>query len=203
MKCSRWIAVAVLALAACASQLEPAQMAISDIEAVMSAAGPEASKYVPEQLRAVRRGVDGLKASFNAKDYPAVLAGAPAVMSAAQALAGAAAAKQAEQLQALNGQWSGMAAELPDAITAIQNRIERLSSKTGRKPATGVDLDAARGALSSSLSLWSKAQAAFATGNLQEAVSAATTVRDNLAQLETMLQMPPPPGTVRQSALPR
>lgn len=185
------LALAAVILAGCAGQVEPAQKAISDIDAALSSSSAEAEKYVPEQLAAVQADLDGLRASFQKQDYPAVLAGAPAVMIKAQALAGAATAKKDALATALERRWSGMAAAVPDEITGIQNQLDSLAKKSSRKQAEGIDLDAARDSLSGAVSLWSKAQAAFATGNLPEAVEAAQNVESSLKQIESTLKMRP------------
>jgi hypothetical protein len=188
----RYATIAVAAMvvvAGCASQMEPAQRSISDIEALVTAASSEAAKYVPDQLTDVQSKLGELKASFDQKDYAAVLRSAPAVMSAAQGLASAAAAKKDELMKALNEQWAGLAAALPGYMTAIQSRIDVLSKKSSRKLAAGIDLDAARGSLSDAASLWSKAQAAFATGNLDEAVTTAKSLKTNLEGLAGTLKV--------------
>ncbi|HWJ36540.1 MAG TPA: hypothetical protein VNR70_14835 [Steroidobacteraceae bacterium] len=188
----RYATIAVAAMvvvAGCASQMEPAQRSISDIEALVTAASSEAAKYVPDQLTDVQSKLGELKASFDQKDYAAVLRSAPAVMSAAQGLASAAAAKKDELMKALNEQWAGLAAALPGYMTAIQSRIDLLSKKSSRKLAAGIDLDAARGSLSDAASLWSKAQAAFATGNLDEAVTTAKSLKTNLEGLAGTLKV--------------
>ena len=167
------LACVVLLLAACASQMEPAQRSISDIEVVLDATAPDAAKYVPDLLTDVRREFGDLKAAFDRQDYAAVLRGAPAVLSRAQGLTSAAAAKKAELAQALGEEWSDLADRLPEYMTTMQSRIEFLSRKSSKKLAAGIDLDAARGSLSEASSVWSKAQAAFATGNLSEAVTTA------------------------------
>jgi hypothetical protein len=186
---SAWIALAALLLAACANQMEPAQRSISDIEAALSTSASDAAKYVPEQLTDVRRELGDLRATFDRQDYAAVLKAAPAVMARAQGLASAAAAKKAELTQALSEEWSGLAARLPGYMTAMQSRIEFLAKKSNRKLAAGIDLDAARGSLSEDSSVWSKAQAAFATGNLPEAVSTAKNLETSLEGLASTLKI--------------
>jgi len=184
-----WIAIAAMALAGCTSQMVPAQRSISEIDAALSAASSEAVKYIPEQLTDVRSRLDDLKASFAKEDYAAVLQGAPAVKRAAQGLVGAAAAKKAERMQALNEQWAGLAAVVPEYMWAIQSHIDQLGKGPARKPAGGIDLDAARGSLSDAASLWSKGQAAFATGNLAEAVTTAQSLKTHLERLASTLRV--------------
>jgi hypothetical protein len=183
------MAIAAMALAGCTSQMVPAQRSISEIDATLTAAASEAAKYIPEQLTDARRKLDDLKASFAKKDYAAVLEGAPAVKSAAQGLGSAAAAKKAEIMKALNEQWAGLAAVVPEYMWAIQGHIDQLSKSSARKPAPGIDLDAARGSLSDATSLWSKSQAAFATGNLAEAVTTAQSLKTNLEGLASTLRV--------------
>src|SRR5271156_4105706 len=128
-KIRRYAAISTVAiiLAACASQKEPAQKLIGDIDATVAAASTEAAKYVPEQLADVQAKLAGVKESFDKQDYAAVVTAGPAVLTAAQGLATAAAAKKDEALKALNDVWSGLAGSLPGDVTAIQTRIDELS----------------------------------------------------------------------------
>jgi hypothetical protein len=183
------ISMAVIILSACAGQKEPAQKLISDIKSTVTAASAEAVKYVPDQFADVQAKLEGLKASFDKQDYAAVVTGGPAVLSAAQGLATAAAAKKDEVLKALNDEWTGLAGSLPGAVAAIQSRIDLLSKKSSKKAASGIDLDAAKAGLGDATSLWSKAQAAFAAGNLDEAVSTAKNVKAKVAALATSLKL--------------
>lgn len=183
------ISMAAIIMAACAGQKEPAQKLIGDIESAVTAASAEAAKYVPDQLADVQRKLDELKASFGKQDYAAVAAGAPPVLSAAQSLATAAAAKKDEILKALDDQWTGLAGELPADVTAVQNRIDLLSRKSGKKPAAGIDVDAAKAGAGDAALLWSKAQAAFAAGNLDEAVSTAKDVKAKIEAVAASLKM--------------
>ena len=183
------IFAAAIMLAACAGQKEPAQKLIGDIESTVIAASSEAAKYVPDQLADVQSKLAGLKTSFDKQDYVAVVTGAPPVLSAAQGLATAAAAKKDEVLKGLNDSWAGLAVTVPDEVTAVQSRIELLSKKSSKKMAAGIDLDAAKAAESDAMSLWSKAQAAFAAGNLDEAVNTAKDVKAKIEAAAASLKL--------------
>ncbi len=183
------IAAAAIILAACAGQKQPAQKLIGDIETTVTAASTEAAKYVPDQLADVQSKLAALKASYDKQDYAAVVTGAPPVLTAAQSLATAAAAKKDEMLKALNDEWTGLSGSVSGAITAIQSRIDLLSKKSSKKMAAGIDLAAAKSGLSDATSLWSKAQAAFASGNLEEAVSTAKDVKGKIDALAASLKL--------------
>jgi hypothetical protein len=186
------ICMAAVILAACAGQKEPAQKLIGDIDATVAAASDEAAKYVPDQLADVQAKLGALKASFNRQDYAAVVTAAPPVLNAAQDLATAAAAKKDEVLKALNEEWSRLAAAVPAGVAAIQGRIELLSKKSNKRMAAGMDLDAAKNGVGDATSLWSKAQAAFAAGNLDEAVGIAKDVNSKVQALATSLKLEMP-----------
>jgi hypothetical protein len=181
--------MAGIIIAACSGQKQPAQKLIGDIESTVAAASTEAAKYVPDQLADVQGKLGDLKASFDKQDYAGVVTTAPAVLSAAKSLATAAAAKKDEILKALNDQWTGLAGTLPADVTAVQTRIDVLSKKSSKKLAAGIDLDAAKAGAGDATSLWSKAQAAFAAGNLDEAVSTAKDVKTKIQALATSLKM--------------
>jgi hypothetical protein len=177
------VALAAVLLAGCANQMDPARKAIADIEAAVTAAGPDAAQYIPDQLQAVTNQISDLKLKFDQKDYKGVIAAAPALLAEAQGLAGAAAsAKQAAEaaaLEALNGEWSTLSASLPAAVAAIESRVNILS-KSRKLPA---NLDAAtfesvKTGLADAKTLWDQASAAQAAGNMEQAVTAARQVKE-------------------------
>jgi len=167
--------VAVLAVA-CASQMEPAQKALDGLANAMAAADAAgAAKYIPDQLSAVQGKVTELKTAFDRKDYAAVIKGAPALLTEAQNLVGAAAAKKDEAVKAATAEWTPLAAAVPQLVAAVKSRVEVLG-KSKHLPA-GVDLAAAKSGLADATSVWEKAQAASSAGNYEDAVSAAKDAR--------------------------
>ena len=179
------LVMAAVLLAGCANQMEPARKAIADIEAAITAAGPDAAQYIPDQLQTVTSEVASLKAKFDQKDYKGVLAAAPALLTQAQGLSAAAgAAKEAAQaaaLQAMNAEWGTLSADIPAQLAAVTSRVGILS-KSKKLPA-GLDaaaFDAARTGVDEATALWSQATAAQASGNMEQAVGAARQVKDKL-----------------------
>lgn len=183
------VLTAVVVMAACSSQKEPAQKLISDIDALVNSAAPDAAQYVPDRLQDVQNKLGDLRASFDKGDYKAVVSGAPPVMASAQELAGASTAKKDEVTSALKTEWVSFESALPENASAIQNRIEFLGKKENQKLASGVDLNAAKTALSEVNALWSKAQAAYAAGNLPEAVTTASSVKTSLDALAASMKL--------------
>jgi hypothetical protein len=185
------IALVLGLLAGCVGQQEPAQKLLGDIAASMHAVSADAEANVPDQYAEVQRQIAELQATFDREDYTAVIANAPAVLAAAQGLGPAVAARKAAVLAQLNGEWSHVAAVLPDEFERIEHRIDFLAAPQNRSAAMGVDLRAAQVSVRDAVALWSKGQAAYAAGNLQEAVQTAHTVQARADELAASLQPRP------------
>jgi hypothetical protein len=189
---TRFIALVLAAfvIAGCANKMAPAQKAIADIEAAVAAAGEDATRYIPDQVQAVNDQVANLKAMFDKKDYKGVLAAAPALLTQAQGLTSAAAAKKTEMMDAYAGEWSTLASSVPEAVAAIQSRVDVLS-KSKKLPA-GMDaaaLDSVKTGLAEANSMWSQATEAQAAGDLEQAVTLAQQVKTRTDELLTTLGM--------------
>jgi hypothetical protein len=182
--------LAVALAAACTSQLEPAQRMLGDVTVTMAEISADASAAMPEQYAEVQRQIAELQTRFDHEDYGAVIAEGPAVLAAAHKLGQAAAARKAQIAQQLNAVWAQRAQKLPDEFSTIERRLDFLSAPANRRAAAGIDLGAARNAVREAVSLWSKAQAAYAAGNLPEAVQTADAVQ---AKADALAQVLPPP----------
>jgi len=72
--------VAIL-FVACANQMEPAKNALDNINTTLNSVSRMRKKYVPDEFAEAQTKVAALSASFEKKDYAAVVAGAPAVLT--------------------------------------------------------------------------------------------------------------------------
>jgi hypothetical protein len=182
----RLCSVAILCVA-CANQMEPAKNALDNINSILNSVSGEAQKYVPDQFTAAQSKAAQLTASFEKKDYAAVVAGAPAVLVEVNGLAGAAAAKKDEMVRALGNEWRSLAASVPQSLSAVQTRIDALS-KTKRVP-KDVDVGAGKSGLADATAAWDKAQQAFKSGNLEDAVNAAKDAQGKSASAAAALKL--------------
>ena len=183
---------AAILLVACANQMEPAKNALDNINSTLSAVTADAQKYVPDQLTQAQSKVAELSASFDKKDYAAVVAGAPAVLAEVNALAAAAAAKKDEILKALGTEWRSLAVSIPQSVSAVQTRIDALSKS--RHVPKDIDLGGAKSGLADAASAWDKAQSAFKSGNAADAVAAAKDARSKLESAAAALKLNLPQG---------
>jgi hypothetical protein len=170
---TRYVLLTVVGMlfAACANQMEPAKKALDGVASAVSAAAPDAAKYMPDALAALQKKLADLQASFDRKDYRAVLMGAPSVLSDAQSVALVAAARAKAAMTALGDQWASMSSSLPNLMSTVKARVDALG-RTRQAP-KGVDLASAQSSLADAMNSWTSAQASFAAGQLQDAVSMA------------------------------
>jgi hypothetical protein len=172
---------------ACVNQMEPAKNALDNINNTLNSVSADAQKYIPDQFAQAQAKVAGLTASFEKKDYAAVVAGAPAVLAQVNGLAGAAAEKKDEMVKALGNEWRSLAASVPQTLSAVQARVDALT-KTKRVP-KDVDLNAAKSGLADATTAWGQAQDAFKAGNPADAVSAAKDAQTKAAAAAAALKL--------------
>jgi hypothetical protein len=190
------VVFAALALAACASDKEPAEKALKAAEDAVNAVLPEGLKFAPDQAKAAQESLASLKASFAKGDYKAVLAGAGDVSAKAKAVTDAVAVKKAELEKAkaeLAKGWEEMSAGLPKVLEAIKSRVDILSQ--AKKLPAGLDkaaVDGVKSGVETASKTWAEAQEAFKAGNVADAVAKAKTVKTMAADMLTKLQMTVP-----------
>jgi hypothetical protein len=176
-----------LLFAACVNQMEPAKNALDNINGTLNAVSADAQKYIPDQFAQAQTKVAALTASFEKKDYPAVIAGAPAVLTEVKGLSGAVSTKKDEEVKALGKEWRSLSASVPQSIAAVQTRVDALSK--GKHVAKDVDLGAAKSGLADANSAWGKAQDAFKSGSPPDAVTAAKDAQSKIASAAAALKL--------------
>jgi hypothetical protein len=176
-----------LLFAACVNQMEPAKNALDNINSTLNSVSADAQKYIPDQFAQAQTKVAALTASFEKKDYAAVIAGAPAVLVEVKGLSGVVSTKKDEEVKALGNEWRSLVASVPQSLTAVQTRIDALS-KTKHVP-KDVDLGAAKSELADANSAWGKAQDAFKSGSPADAVTAAKDAQSKVASAAAALKL--------------
>jgi hypothetical protein len=182
--------LAGLVLVACANLEDPARKAVADADAALAKIGPDAQKYVPDQYTAVSEQVADMKAALDKKNYQAVLDAAPKVATSMKALADSAQAKKNEVTEALDTQWTSMAAAFPKSVAAVQAKLADL--KKAKKLPKGVTKDTITNAdaqMAAVQQSWTDATAAQGKGDLEGAVAKAKDADAKLTDLMNSLGM--------------
>ena len=165
--------VALLA-AACAptDDSTAARKAIEEIDAAIDAAGDPAIKYIPGQVAAARGQVTQLKIRFFDQDYQGIVDAAPAVLTRAQGLSAAAAARKAEIARALEGEWGTLVTAVPATIARAEAYVDDVLASKKLPPGVNEPmLESARVGIAEQKAQWDKGVAAKAAGDLEQAVT--------------------------------
>lgn len=178
-----------IALASCGSEKGAATAAIQAAETAWSAAKDNVMKILPNDAKSMDDAIAGAKASLESGDAKAALAAAKDLPAKIQELTAGLAAKETE----LRGVWDAMSAGLPGVVETVQSRVDVLS-KAKKLPA-GIEqatFDGVKTSLAEANQMWTEAQSAQQSGNLAEAVTKASGVKDLMVKALTALNMPVP-----------
>jgi hypothetical protein len=178
------LAAVLLGLAACASQKEPAEAALADIETKFKDAGAEIQKYLPERYAEVEARIASLRESVASQDYGDVVAGASAAADDLKRAVADARIRRAQILVEMESEWTELSKSMPAMIAEMDKKI---SAQRGRPPQsmtaeawkqTIADYDAARDA-------WSRAAAEMSNKTFEATVLAA---RDAKARIVAIME---------------
>lgn len=177
----RLAAAAVLSLimAACANQKEPAQQAITDLDAALAKVAEISEKYMPEEYAEVQAQLAGLKTSFDGGKFDEVVAGAPKAAAAIRKLQADSIIAKAEFAKQMNEEWAETAKTMPETIVSVDRQISRISSG-GRMP-KGMNRDAFKQLVSTfdeAKKTWTTAAEAGNAGKYEEAVMQSRQVKE-------------------------
>lgn len=184
----RLSAVAALAvLLGCTDAAKaPADAAIKAGAAAIEGIRAEATKFVPDQMKALDDTLARAKDEFGKGEFKAALESAKDLVQKAKDVGAAAAAKKDELVKA----WNDVAGSVPKMLEVIKSRTDILSQ--AKKLPAGMDagkLRAAKEGLAGVTKSFDDATAKFKAGSLQEAVALAKPLKDKAAEIMGMLGM--------------
>jgi len=168
---------------------EAATVAIKAAEDSWNAVKGDVLKYIPDQAKGVEDAIKGAKENFDKGNFDAALSVAKPIPDKVKELTTAVAAKKAE----LAKSWEEMSGGLPRMLDAIKSRLDILSaSKKLPENLDKVKLEGAKGGYEAATRMWDDAKAAFAGGNVADAVTKAKTVKERAVEVMTTLGMQVP-----------
>ncbi|MBN1663133.1 MAG: hypothetical protein JW943_05990 [Deltaproteobacteria bacterium] len=193
---SRYVSIAIILLftvfmmMACGNRDKgPAELAIKAAEDAVNAAKKEAAKFVPDQVSTIESTLASAKDKLAKGQYKEALTEAQVIIGMAKEAALAAKAKKDEFTKT----WAELSEGLPKMVEAVQNRVDTLSRATKLPAAlTAEKFAEAKTGLAAVKEDWAKAQESFTAGNLANAVSVATSVKDKAVKAMEALGMPVP-----------
>lgn len=170
---------------ACASQKEPAEMALNGLDQAVAAAQPEIEKYAAGEMAGVTAAAAAARTKFEGGDYAGVIADVQTATTTLSTAAQAAAAKKAE----LTTEWAGFAT-LPAMVGQVTAKVAELAAMR-RLPRgmTKAVVTEAQGSLDKVNTLWADASAAFQQGDLMAAVAKAKDAKPMVESLMSSLGM--------------
>ena len=187
--------VLIVAVAACASQKEPADAAIKGAQSAFSAVSAEAQKYVPDQAKAVQDGLTAAQTAFTNGDYASALTQAQALPARITALSAAISSKKAE----LTTQWNTMSAGIPEARRgALDPRRHAVEEQGTPKGITKETVTAAQSGVATATQDWQAATSAASSGDLATAMRQANDVKTRVVELDEVAQHDGAAGGRRQ-----
>jgi iron-sulfur cluster repair protein YtfE (RIC family) len=181
--------VSISFLMACSGGKNAADMAIKAAEEAVNATKAEAVKIVPDEVKSLEDTLAAAKEKFVKGEYKAALEEATALAGKAKEVLEAAKVKKEELTQ----KWTSMSQELPQMVADIQGKVDSLA-KVKKLPAniTKEGLDEAKAGLASIIDEWGKVQQSFTSGNLTEAISVGTTLKEKALKIMEALGMTAP-----------
>lgn len=173
-------AAAVIGLAACGNQREPAEQAMAAIEKSMTDSGAQLQKYLPERYEAINARVVALREAMTKEQFGTVVADAPAVTGELRRGIADAMIERAKTRAAMEAEWTALIESMPAMITAVDRKI----AVQGSRPPAGMD-KAAWKALTENYDAaresWGKAAEGMTRANFEETVLAARDARTRIA----------------------
>ena len=175
---------AVLVVAGCARQKEPAERAVASIESSLAAFKDDAEEFAKDQYDVVEAKIANLKARMEKKEYEQIVATAPEVTQEVAALKETVAAKKAEVTAAratATENWNPLQADVLSINSALQPRIDALAKRSKDNPsADALELNVIKTIMADAGNLFNLGKPVEAVARAEEAKARATALADKL-----------------------
>lgn len=173
-------AAAILGLAGCASQKEPAEQALAAIEKTFKESGADIEKYLPERFAEVSAGIASLREAMSKENFGDVVAQAGSVQDGLRRAIADSRIRHAQLRVELESEWSELTKSMPGMIASVDKKI----AAQGARPPTGLEKDAWKSmikAYDAARDSWSKAASEITTANFEASVLAARDAKAKIA----------------------
>jgi hypothetical protein len=174
------LAAAILGLAGCGSQKEPAEQAMAAIEKTLTDSGAQVQKYLPERYEAIEVRVKALRDAMTQEQFGQVVTDAAEVSDELRRAVADAMIERAKTRAAMETEW----AELIESMPAMVAAVDRKLAVQGSKPPKGMDKDAWKALVASydeARESWGKAAAEMTTANFEATVLAGREAKAKIA----------------------
>lgn len=173
-------AAAILGLAGCASQKEPAEQALAAIEKTFQQSGAEIEKYLPERHAEVSASIASLRDAMSKEEFGDVVAEAGSVQDALRRAVAESRIRRAQLRVAMESEWVELTKTMPGMVDAVDKKI----AAQGSRPPKGMEKDAWRSTIQAydvARDSWSKAAGEITTANFEASVLAARDAKVKIA----------------------
>ena len=176
------LAAAVLGLAGCASQKEPAEQAMATIEKALADSGAQVQKYLPERYEAIDVRIKALRDAMAQEQFGLVVTDAAGVTGELRRAVADAMIERAKTRAAMETEWTALIESVPAMVAAVDKKL----AVQGSKPPKGMDKDAWKALVESydaARESWGKAAAEMSSANFEATVLAGREAKTKIAAI--------------------
>jgi hypothetical protein len=174
------LAAAILGLAGCGSQKEPAEQAMAAIDKTLADSGAQVQKYLPERYEAIEVRIKALRDAMAQEQFGQVVTDAAGVTDELRRAVADAMIERAKTRAAMETEWAALIESMPAMVAAVDKKL----AVQGSKPPKGMDKDGWKALVESydaARESWGKAAAEMTTANFEATVLAGREAKTKIA----------------------
>ena len=174
------LAAAILGLAGCGSQKEPAEQAMAAIDKTLADSGAQVQKYLPERYEAIDVRIKALRDAMAQEQFGLVVTDAAGVTDELRRTVADAMIERAKIRAAMETEWTTLIESMPGMVAAVDRKL----AVQGSKPPKGMDKDGWKALVESydaARESWGKAAAEMTTANFEATVLAGREAKTKVA----------------------